>query len=101
MGFLLRTRSGLDRGNDIWISPAAANVAAHPLADFIGRQIDCTCSAQIGGNDAYISALCFLEQRDRRTDLAGRTVAALESIMFKKSLLDRMQRVALGKPLNG
>src|ERR1700744_5429761 len=55
----------LDRGQDILVGSATANVTAHLLPDF-----------SIG------SGMALFDQTNRRTDLTGRAIAALKTIVF-------------------
>src|SRR5215471_5133225 len=68
----------LNRCDNVGVSAAAANIAAHELADFL-------------------RGFCptLRDQSCRRADLPRRAVAALERIMVDERLLQRMQR-ALG-----
>src|SRR6266850_3760786 len=63
-----------DGGDDVGIGPAAAEIAAHELADLFIR----TCTS-------------LLQQCDRRHDLTGSAVAALKCIVTNKRRLYRMQ----------
>jgi hypothetical protein len=45
--------------------------------------------------------MAFFDQGHRRHDLAGRTEAALETVMVDEGLLDRVQRIAVRQPLDG
>ena len=74
----------LDRRDDVGIGAAAADVAAHQLADFVGGL-----------------GLAFGDQARRRADLPGRAVAALEGVVIDEGLLQRMQRAVFGKPFDG
>ena len=65
----------LDRRDDVGIGAAAADVAAHQLADLVGGL-----------------RLAFGDQPGRRADLSRRAVAALERVMVDERLLQRMQR---------
>src|SRR5947209_14382532 len=67
-------RRFLHRVDDAAVSAATADVAAHPLADFI-----------------VAAGVPFLQQRDGRADLPGRAVAALESVVPDERRLHRMQ----------
>src|SRR5215831_16645573 len=69
----------LNRFDNVGVSAAAANIAAHELADFL-RGFRPT----------------LRDQSCRRADLPRRAVAALERIMVDERLLQRMQR-ALGR----
>ena len=70
-----------DGRHDVGIGAAAADIAAHQLANLIGRV-----------------RLPFGDQADGRTDLAGRAISALEGVMFDERLLQWMQSAALAKP---
>src|SRR5436190_19045502 len=66
----------LDRGHDIGISAAAADIAAHPFLDI-----------------RLIETARFLEQGNSRHDLAGRAIAALVSVTSKECRLHGMQSI--------
>ena len=75
----------IDRVDDVRIGRAAAQVAAHVFADF-----------------GVALGVAFLDAGDRRHDLAGRAVAALEGVVIDEGLLHRMQRaVRLGEAFDG
>src|SRR5258706_4376643 len=76
--------SVLDRGDDVVVRSAAAEIAAHPVADFLRRTSVALCNAGDAGHD-----------------LSGRAIAALESIALDKSSLQRMEPLALCQALNG
>ena len=65
------SRAG-DRIDDVRVGAAAAEIAAHPVPDLIGR------GARVGAQQAL-----------GRDDLAGRAVAALEGVVLDEGLLDR------------
>src|SRR3954453_10432389 len=67
-------RRFLHRVDDAAVRAAAADVAAHPLADFV-----------------IAAGMPFLQQRDGRTDLTRRAVAALESVVADERGLHRVQ----------
>jgi hypothetical protein len=71
----------LDRRDDVGIGAAAADVAAHQLADLVGGL-----------------RLAFGDQAGRRADLARRAVAALERVVVDERLLQRMQRAVRARP---
>src|SRR5260370_8397252 len=73
-----------DGSADVGISGAAAEVAAHPLADL-----------RVAGG------VSFFKQSNRRHDLTRRAIAALEGIMGKEGALHGMQLRALGQSLDG
>src|SRR2546421_5119100 len=73
-----------DGSADVGISGAAAEVAAHPLADL-----------RVAGS------VSFFKQSNRRHNLTGRAIAALEGIMGKEGALHGMQLRAFGQSLDG
>jgi len=76
MGRLAHARVGrFDCSNDVRIGGTTAQVAAHVFAD-VG----------IGARVAFVDA------GDRRHDLTGCAIAALEGIVIDESLLHRVQR---------
>ena len=74
----------LDRGHDIGVGPAAADVAAH---QFLHVRV--------------VGTARFLEQRDGRHDLAGRAIAALIAVAGNERRLHRMQCVGRAQALDG
>jgi hypothetical protein len=82
-----------DRVDDVGVSATAADVAAHPLT-----QLGCAeqwAHRDVGSCMARNASPHFLKNGDRRANLAGRAVAALEAIVFHKCGLHRVQ--ALGR----
>ena len=73
----------LDRGHDVGIRAATADIAAHQLTDFVRR-----------------ARPAFGDQAGGGTDLAGGAVAALEGVMVDEGLLQRMKRAALRQTLD-
>src|SRR3954465_3383430 len=73
-----------DRRDDVCVSSAATNIAAHPFPDF-----------------GVVAGMTFLQQSDRRTDLPRGAVTALKAILFQKRRLHRMQLVALRESFDG
>src|SRR3954467_3491275 len=73
----------LDRRDNVVVRSAAAQIAAHPVADFLRR-------ARV--------ALCYTG--DAGHDLPGRAIAALESIPLDESGLQSVELVALRQPLD-
>src|SRR3954453_14790605 len=76
-------RRFLHRVDDAAVRAAAADVAAHPLADLI-----------------VAAGVPFLQQRDGRADLPRRAVAALESVIADERGLHRMQPSVRGQPFD-
>ena len=73
---------GIEHGcDDARVGAAAADIAAHPLADALG----------------VVAGLAFAQQADGAHDLARRAVAALEAVMGDEGGLHRMQPVAFGE----
>src|SRR3954452_7107543 len=68
-------RRFLHRVDNAAVCAAAADVAAHPFADFV-----------------VAAGMSLLQQRDGRADLTRRAVAALESVVADERGLHRMQR---------
>jgi hypothetical protein len=95
-----RSRNTFHRSNDSWISAAPADVAAHALADFVARQLDRARATQIR-NETGLPVFGFAQKADRRTDLTGRAVAALETVVFDECGLQRMETPGRRKPFNG
>src|SRR5207245_733932 len=82
--FARRVHRLLDRGEDVGISATPTNVAAHQLANVVGR---------LGA--------AFSEQANRGTDLTRSAVPALKGILLKEGLLHGMKRLALSQALDG
>src|SRR5689334_16008378 len=72
-----------DRGPDVRVGRAAADVAAHVLGD-VG----------IG------AGVALLDEGDRRHDLAGRAVSTLECVVLDEGPLHRVQLLFAGQPLD-
>src|SRR3546814_4071702 len=65
-----------DRLQYVRIGAAAADIAAHPLANFHIRRLG--RRGQVAGDVAGDSRLDLFEHRDRRADLPRRAIAALK-----------------------
>ena len=74
-----------DSRGDAGIRAAAADVAAHSLADALG----------------VAAGVALGEQPDGAHDLAGRAVAALKPVVIEEGRLHRMEVVASGEALDG
>src|SRR5206468_1972413 len=73
-----------DSGDDVGVAAAAADVAAHPLADLvIGLRVP------------------LAQQGYRGADLSGRAVAALEPVIADERGLDGVHALAVRQPLDG
>ena len=70
--------------HDVGIGAAAADIAAHEFADFVGAL-----------------RLALGDQAGGRTDLSRRAVAALERVVIDERLLQRMQRAIRRQALDG
>src|SRR5260370_26342426 len=73
-----------DGSADVGISGTAAEVAAHPLADLL-----------------VAGSVSFFKQSNRRHDLSGCAIAALEGIIGKEGVLHGMQLRTLGQSFDG
>jgi hypothetical protein len=82
-------RDFADRVDDIRIGAAAADVAAHAFAQLGGGEH--RFGGQVAADVARDAALDFVEDRDGRTYLARRAIAALVAVMLHESGLHRMQ----------
>src|SRR5437868_1395540 len=71
------------RLDDLRIASTTAEIAAHPLADL-----------------AVGSRVVLVDAGNCRYHLAGRAVAALKGVVVDEGLLDGMQPIALGEPLD-
>src|SRR5215469_5337891 len=74
----IRTPGLSDRGDDVRVSAAAADVAAHELADLL-----------VGASAS------FRQQRDRRHDLARRAEAALKPVVANERFLHWMHKAVV------
>src|SRR6266850_6607460 len=77
-------RGGLDRGQDVGVRAAAAEVARHPLADVV-----------------VVRRLPLVEQRDGGEDLTRGAIAALERVLLEERELHRVQLAAPRQALDG
>src|SRR6476620_5950785 len=68
-------------GHDVRIGGAAADIAAHIFADVV-----------------VIAGMALVHAGNRRHDLSGRTVAALEGILVDEGPLHRMQLAVCASP---
>src|SRR5215211_2517851 len=73
----LRASDVLDREHDVVVRAAAADVAAHPIADFLGRIRVALCDAGDAGHD-----------------LSRRAIATLESVTLDECGLQRVELTA-------
>src|SRR5262249_42611323 len=88
-----------DGCDDVGVSGAPADIAAHPLGDLgIGQD---GRSRNIRRRIAGPTLSVFGDERDGGAELAGRTVPALESVMAHERGLHRMQNALVGQSLDG
>ncbi len=92
---------GTDGRDDIRVSSATANVAAHALPDLIVGDFDRTLFADIGSGEAYGIGLELFDHGDGGTDLAGSAIAALKAIMLNERSLHGVEIVSVGKSFDG
>src|SRR6516225_8919076 len=79
--------------DDVRVSGAPTDVAAHPLGDFgIGQS---RCGRDIRRRIAGPAGSVFVEERDGGADLPGCAVAALKSVMPHEGGLHRVQNALL------
>src|ERR1044071_1237617 len=78
------TRSLLDRRDDADVAAAAADVAAHPLADLVVAR-----------------GVPLAQQRRRGAELPGRAVAALEAVVADERGLQRVEAIVGREPFDG
>src|SRR6266702_2454408 len=83
-----------DRRDHVGIGGAAAEIAAHALADLLVVKGN-VLSRQIGAHHAGPTDLGLAQHADRRAELARGTVAALEGIMRNERLLEGVQVLAI------
>ncbi len=89
----------MDRIDDAVVGAAAAEIAAHPLAQLVVTE-RYRLRLEIR-SDVTRHALAKLGRHaDRRADLTGRAIAALEPVMFDKRLLQRMERAGGAEALD-
>ena len=88
-----------DRLDDVGIGAAAADVAAHALAQLGIGQL--RRRGQVGGDVAGDAGLDLVEHRHGRADLPGRAVAALIAVVLDEGGLHRMQVLRRAEPLDG
>jgi len=74
----------LNRGDDIRVRAAPAQIPAHALADVI-----------------ITSSTWLPQERQRGHDLPGGAIAALKAVVIEEGLLHRMQLVAFGQTFDG
>ena len=86
-----------DRGDDVGIGGAAADIAAHAFAHFCRAERHLV---QILGDMAGDAGLDLLQHGHGGTDLPRRAIAALVTIMDDERFLHRVQRLGRAQPLD-
>src|SRR5688572_16311740 len=99
LGRLLARMHFLDGGEDSRVSAAPANVAAHPFADLLFRELS-RRRAYVFGDMAHVAALRLRQQADCGTNLPRRAVTALKAVILNERRLHRMELVVPGQPLD-
>ena len=90
----------LDGRNDARVRPAAADVAAHALADLVVGEPS-GARTHVLGYMADVAPPRFREQANRGTDLPGGTVPALKGIVLDEGGLHRVELAAFGEATTG
>ena len=91
--------TSVDGIDDVRVGAAAADVAAHAFAHFVGGQP--RPRREVGGDMAGNARLDLVEHRDRRADLARRAVAALVAVVLDEGGLHRVQLVRRAQAFDG
>src|ERR1700722_13255721 len=89
----------MDRIDDAVIGPAAAEIAAHPLPQLIVTE-RYHLRLEIRSDVTRHAVAKLGRHADRRADLTGRAIAALESVVFDERLLQGMQRAGSAEALD-
>src|SRR3712207_6225549 len=90
----------LNRGDDLRVRAAAADVAAHALAYLVVRKLP-DGGRHVFRDVTHVAAPRLFEQPDGRADLARRAVAALEAVVLDEGRLHGVKLVALRQPFDG
>ena len=85
-----------DGVDDVGIGRTAAEVAAHPLGNFLVAELRV---GQVAGHMARPALADLVQHPDRRTDLPGRAIAALIAVMLHERRLERVQVADLTQTL--
>ena len=91
----------MNRGDNTWIGSAAAQVAAHALANLCVGKLHRTGLAQVGGYETGRALLRFVEKRHCGDNLTRSAISALISIVVEECLLHRVQDFAFSQAFNG
>src|SRR5271165_2734836 len=88
-----------DGGNDVGISGAPANIAAHTLRDLsVGQSRD---GRDVRRRIAWPARLVLRQQRDGGANLTGSAITALQSVMADKCGLHRAEIAIFFQTLDG
>src|SRR3984893_1515314 len=88
-----------DGGNNVWISGAPADIAAHTLRDLrVGQSWR---GRDVRRRIAWPARLVFSQQRDRRANLTGGAIPALQTIMAYKCRLHWVEIAIFFQTLDG
>src|SRR6266550_3904415 len=91
-----------NRGYDVGIAGAAAQIAAHTLADFdLGEICNTEFFRHVACRRAWPSGPRLFDHRDARHDLSRRAESALESVVFNECRLNRVELPVSFEPFNG
>src|SRR5687767_7777842 len=88
-----------DGSDDAVVRTAAAEVAAHALAELVSAELGRRV-VEVGGDRARQPALHFGQHADRRADLARRAIPALEAVVLDECSLQRMQAAIRAEPFD-
>src|SRR5258707_7429053 len=88
-----------DGGNNVGVSGAPADIAAHALRDL--RVGQTRCGRDVRRRIARPARLVFSQQRDRRANLTGGAISALQSIMVHKCRLHWVEIAVFFQTLDG
>ena len=87
-------------GDDVDVGAAAAQVAAHPLADLVVGRARASAARSVG--DVARASRPRLRRASRRPSRSARgAVAALEAVLVEEGLLHRVQLVPVGQARGG
>jgi hypothetical protein len=89
-----------NRGDDVGVSTATTDIAAQALPDFRVGQSD-VLLRHIRRDVTWPTEFHFRKHADRRADLAGGAIAALESVVLDERGLKRVKSFRGAETLNG
>src|SRR5262245_23384056 len=91
-----------DRGHDVGICRTAAQIAAHPLADLlVGQRRGVDRLLNVRRNVTRHALVDFTNGADRREDLPGRAVPALQAVAVQEGGLHRVKLAAGRETFDG